>query len=407
MFFSSDSMNFIIISRQSWEEKNLGSNIQDIARHLAKNHRVVFVNDCMKWSSLLPNKSSQVRQRNEFIEQHEGKHFFEAEENLWVLYPKNLLGSFNWITNPKLYDYLNRYNGRQLVSEIKAAVKQLKWDSYVVLNDNDMLQGFYLKELLNPKLYIYYLRDNFLAVDYWKRHGERLEPQLMSKVDLIASNSIYLANRAARYNPNSVYVGQGCDLKLFDLDTIRECPPDLAALPRPRIGYAGALTRIRLDVDLIEAVAKERPEWQVVLIGSPDETFPKERLDALPNITFLGPKSPQQIPAYLAYMDVLINPQELNEVTIGNYPRKIDEYLAMGKPVVAVKTETMALFEKHVYLADSKAQFIAYIADALEGQQLSSPEDRIAFAFEHTWENSVGSLVEAVNNMLASMPQII
>ena len=399
-------MNFVITSRQPWEEKNLGSNIRDMAHCLSENHRVLFVNDPLDWSSLLNNQSERVQGRKAFLEHNKGQPLVEVQKNLWVLSPTAVLGSINWLPDMFIFDWLNRYNGSLIARAIKNAIGQLKWPSFVLLNDNDMIQGFYLKELLKPAAYVYYLRDNFLAVDYWKRHGERLEPQLMSKVDLVASNSIYLANQAARYNSASAYVGQGCDLKLFDPERIGEAPSDIAALPKPRVGYAGALTGLRLDVDLIETVAIRRPDWQIVLIGNADDSFQKERLDKQSNITFLGSKPAGQIPAYLAQMDVLINPQVLNEVTIGNYPRKIDEYLAMGKPVVAVKTETMSLFAEHVFLAENADQFIVGIADALTGKALSTPDARIAFAHEHTWANSINELKKAIDRFLASRQPI-
>ncbi|GAB3255360.1 hypothetical protein GCM10027347_16400 [Larkinella harenae] len=398
----SGGTNFVITSRQPWEEKQLGSNIRDMARTLAEHHSVLFVNEPLDWSARLSKRSDRAQRRDEFIAENGGRHLVEAEKNLWVLSPKSLLGSFNWLPDNGVYDWANRYNGTVLAEEVRGAVNELGWKSFVLINDNDMLQGFYLKELLKPEVYVYYLRDNFLAVDFWKRHGARLEPLLMSKVDLVASNSLYLANQAARYNPRSVYVGQGCDLKMFDPVATTKVPDDVANVPQPRIGYAGALTGLRLDGALIEQVARQRPDWQIVLIGSTDDSFPTERLKSLPNVTFLGAKTPREIPAYLAAMDVLINPQVLNEVTIGNYPRKIDEYLAMGKPVVAGKTETMSLFERHVYLAENAEQFIARIADVLNGKVLSSPEERIAFAWEHTWENSVGMLIDAINQFRQS-----
>ncbi|MGA0558519.1 glycosyltransferase [Larkinella sp. VNQ87] len=403
----SGEINYVITSRQPWEEKQLGSNIRDMARTLAGSNPVLFVNEPLDWSARLSKKSGRAQRRDEFLAENQGQHLVKAENNLWVLSPRTLLGSFNWLPDSVLYDWANRFNGNVLANEIKQAVAQLGWKSFVLINDNDMLQGFYLKELLNPLVYVYYLRDNFLAVDFWKRHGQRLEPLLMSKVDIVASNSMYLANQAARYSQRSVYVGQGCDLKLFTPSAIKEIPADIAALPTPRIGYAGALTGLRLDGDLIGAIATRRPDWQIVLIGATDDSFPTDRLKALPNVTFLGSKAPHEIPAYLAAMDVLINPQVFNEVTIGNYPRKIDEYLAMGKPVVARKTETMALFEQHVYLADNTEEFIARIADVLNGKVLSTPEERIAFAWEHTWANSVGMLTDAIDQLLVSQPQTI
>jgi glycosyltransferase involved in cell wall biosynthesis len=59
---------------------------------------------------------------------------------------------------------------------------------------------------------------------------------------------------------------------------------------------------------------------------------------------FLGAQDVNRLPEYIK-ADVCINPQLLNETTKGNYPRKIDEYLAMGKPVVATKTIAMDILK--------------------------------------------------------------
>ncbi|AEI49769.1 glycosyltransferase [Runella slithyformis] len=402
MTVPSKKYNIVITSRQIWEETHLGSNIRDMARVLSQSHQVLFVNDPLDWSAVISQKSGRAALRREFLAKHQGQRLIQDGNNLWVLNPESVIASINWLPDGALYDWFNRINTQKIAREIIAAVQKLGWDSFILINDNDMLQGFFMKELLQPKVSVYYLRDNFLAVDFWRKHGLRLEPLLMKKVDMIASNSIYLANQAGRYNPTSVYVGQGCDLQLFDSGKIDGIPADLQAIPHPRIGYAGALTGLRLDGELLETVARQRPDWQVILIGSTDDSFPVERLKTLPNIHFLGSKTPQQIPAYLEGMDVLINPQKLNEVTIGNYPRKIDEYLAMGKPIVAVKTETMSLFKDHVNLAETSDAFIAHIEDILRGKELSTAGERIAFAHQHSWENSVGDLIQAIENRFLS-----
>ena len=59
---------------------------------------------------------------------------------------------------------------------------------------------FYLKELLQPSISIYYSRDYMLAVDYWKKHGEKLEPLLIAKSDLCVANSTYLSDYCKQYN---------------------------------------------------------------------------------------------------------------------------------------------------------------------------------------------------------------
>ena len=74
--------------------------------------------------------------------------------------------------------------------------------------------------------------------------------------------------------------------------------------------------------------------YSIVLVGPEDEDFMKSKLHQIENIFFLGSKSEVELSSYINGFDVAINPQLVNMMTIGNYPRKIDEYLAMGKPIV-------------------------------------------------------------------------
>ncbi|MDL5049875.1 glycosyltransferase [Oscillatoria amoena NRMC-F 0135] len=111
---------------------------------------------------------------------------------------------------------------------------------------------------------------------------------------------------------------------------------------------------------------------------------------------FTGPKKPDELPAYLSSFDVALNPQILNEVTIGNYPRKIDEYLAMGKPTVATKTEAMEIFDGYVYLAESEADYLTMIEQALNETDALLKQKRITYALSHTWENSVAEIYKAM-----------
>ena len=75
-----------------------------------------------------------------------------------------------------------------------------------------------------------------LAVDYWKLHGEKIEPELIAKSDICVANSTYLANYCKKYNPNSHYVGQGCELDIFMNVKDKRKPGDILAIPSPIIG---------------------------------------------------------------------------------------------------------------------------------------------------------------------------
>ena len=71
----------------------------------------------------------------------------------------------------------------------------------------------------------------------------------------------------------------------------------------------------------------------------------------MPNVLFVGLKPISELKDYVACFDVCINPQWVNELTIGNYPIKIDEYLLMGKPVVATKTKAMEMFQEKLLIS--------------------------------------------------------
>jgi glycosyltransferase involved in cell wall biosynthesis len=392
--------DIIIVGQQPWDVE-IGSNCKNIALELSKHNRVLYVNSPLDRITLLRHKDlPNVKKRLEVIK---GKTngLIHLQENLWNLYPDEIIESVNWIKNNTAYTFLNKLNNKRFARTIKKAIKHLGFNNFVLFNDNDMFRSFYLKELLKPALSIYYSRDFMLAVDYWKLHGTTMEPELIAKSDLCVANSTYLANYCGKYNPNSFYIGQGCDLETFTGYNQQQSPPkDVMYIPNPVIGYVGALQSIRLDMEILKYVAKQRPHWSIVLVGPEDNEFQKSDLHNIPNIHFLGAKNPDLLPAYISSFDVCLNPQIVNQVTIGNYPRKIDEYLAMGKPVVATRTEAMSAFASHVYLGDTKEDYVNLIDKALTENSETLKQERIRFAGTHTWTNNVAEIYAAIKKVL-------
>jgi teichuronic acid biosynthesis glycosyltransferase TuaH len=297
---------------------------------------------------------------------------------------------------------LNRINNRRFAADIKKAVKTVGFRDYILFNDNDIFRSFYLKDYLKPWLYIYYSRDNLLGVDYWKKHGTSIEPRHIAKADIAMANSVYLTDYLRKYNRNACYIGQGCNISLFDADRTHPLPEDLKNIPRPLIGFVGAINIIRIDAEVIRCIAEQRPAWNLVLIGPEDEVFRASDLHRLPNVHFLGKKPIETLPAYMAAFDACINPQLINPVTIGNYPLKVDEYLAMGKPVIASATEAIKIFEGTVYVAGSPQEYPALIDQALTEDNETLRQKRIALARTHTWAESVRQIHLAIHKTISS-----
>jgi len=388
--------DIIVVGQQPWDVE-IGSNCKNIAEEFSKYNRVLYVNSPLDRVTKLKNKHDpKVMKRINVVNKTENG-IVVIKKNLWNCYPDEMIESINWIKNDAIYNRLNKINNKRFARSIKKAIELLGFTNVILFNDNDIFRCFYLKELLEPAVSVYYSRDYLLFVEYWKLHGTKLEPELIKKSDVCTANSTYLANHCRQYNPNSFYVGQGCDLEVFTNKQDLPPPTDVATIKGPIIGYVGALQSIRLNLHLLEYIAQQRPDWAIVLVGPEDEQFKVSNLHQIVNIHFLGSKDPSSLAAYINSFDVCLNPQIVNQVTIGNYPRKIDEYLAMGKPVVATRTEAMSVFEEHTYLGETKEDYVNLIEMALTEDSSEKRKDRITFAGTHTWENSVKAIYEAVN----------
>lgn len=393
-----ENRDIVVVGLQPYDSL-IGSNCINIANEFSRKNRVLYVNYAFDRASLkrekdLPNVKKRIQMRRTKAE-----NLIQESDNLWSFYPDTLLESVNWIPFTTAFRIANFINNRRFASEIKKAINRLGFKDFLLFNDSDMFRSYHLKNMLHPACSVYYTRDNMMSVAYWRKHGQYLEAELMRRSDLVCANSTYLRDEATKHNPHSFYVGQGCDLSAFNPEMNHPIPSELSAIQRPIIGYIGALYALRLDLDIIRLISRNHPEWSVVLIGPEDEAFKNSDLHVMPNVHFLGLKPGNTLPSYLAHFDVAINPQALNEVTIGNYPRKIDEYLAMGKPVVATATRAMDIFRDHTYLAAHKEDYPTLIRKALNEDQEELRKDRITFARSHSWENSVQAIYDAIHHV--------
>lgn len=382
--------DIIIVGIQPWDIQ-IGSNCKNMAIELSKHNRVLYVNAPLDRSTAKKEKNNPAVKKRLDVIQNNKASINQINNNLWEFNPPIKIESINWLPNP-VFTFANKINNKKFAKSISKAAKELGFENYYILNDSDMFRSFHLKEYLNPIKYIYYTRDNLMTVPYWKKHGERIEPLLMSKADVVVGNSPFLIQVAKKYNSNATYIGQGCDVSAFSTDQTFEKPNDLAKIKGKIIGYTGLLSSRRLDIQLIEDISKSHPEWNVVLVGMEEDDFKKSNLHNLENCFFLGNKSPETLPNYINYFDVCINPQIVNELTEANYPRKIDEYLAMGKPTVATYTPTMEIFSGFASLARSSKEFIQMIELAINETDTTLKNKRKTFAQSHTWEACIKNL---------------
>ncbi len=160
------------------------------------------------------------------------------------------------------------------------------------------------------------------------------ERDLMRRAAVVftGGHSLYEAKRALHSAVHAF--PSGVDTKHFlpARGTLRD-PADQAAIPHPRMGFFGVIDE-RLDRALLARLAALRPGTQFVMIG-PLAKISDDELPQAPNIHYFGPKSYDELPAYIAHWDVALMPFAISEATRFISPTKMPEYLAAGRPVVS------------------------------------------------------------------------
>lgn len=387
--------NIIFIGQQDWDNE-VGSNAVNMAMVLSKQNNVIYVNNALDRNTLRSKHSDTKVLKKKRILKGEESNLIKISDSLSVFYPKTILESINWMPTGFIYNFFNKLNSKKLASEINKLVAQHNWNDYYLFNDCLISKTLYFNKHLKYNKYFYYIRDNFKPIPYFQKHAIAEQEKIMAYADMVFANSGFLANYAKEFNSKSFDIGQGCDLSLYLAENI-EVADEMKAFQGPIIGYTGYLTSMRLDLDIIKHIALSKPEWHIVLVGPEDDKFKNSDLHQITNIHFLGQKLPETMPNYIKAFDVCINPQLINELTIGNYPRKIDEYLAMGKPVVATKTDFMAYFGDCTYLANTKEEYVDLIDKALQENDLDKSNYRIKVAKGHSWEENINKIYELIN----------
>jgi len=195
-----------------------------------------------------------------------------------------------------------------------------------------------------------------------------LEQELIDRADVVftGGSSLYEAKKDRHDNvhcfPSSVDRAHFCKARARMFD-----PADQEDLPRPRLGFYGVIDE-RFDTELLDKVAAMRPDWSFVMVGPVVKIAPED-LPKRHNIHYLGGKTYDQLPSYLAGWDVALMPFAMNESTQFISPTKTPEYLAGGRPVVStpIKDVVRTYGElEGVKIASTPEEFVAACEDALE-----------------------------------------
>src|SRR4051812_21381249 len=256
---------------------------------------------------------------------------------------------------------------------------------------------------LDESAVVYHVSDKYDAntMDHATDPAQirKLHEHAIDAADLVFYSGRKLFEEATRGRDRSHLLEQG-----VDFDHWRHVgnghvtvANEIARIPRPRLGYFGAIEPWLVDQELIKRAARERPEWQWIFIGNKSRGL---AIEGLPNTHFLPPVPYPDLPRYAAGFDVCVLPWE-TEQSFTSYGSaiKVREYLATGKPVVISPLPEYEPMSDVLRIARTRSDFIARVEDALRENDPEASRKRQAAVAGGTWDARaewVSDLIESV-----------
>ena len=292
------------------------------------------------------------------------------------------------------YGAVRAFNRWSLVRAIRSGLAELGMQEPPVLVTGSPPSVAVLGDL-GELASVYYCMDDFLHLPHVSAHMiAPLERELLERVDALVATAQALVVSKRPRSGNAHYLPQGVNFEHFAAP--QPVPAELAALPRPIIGFAGGLTT-PVDLPLLGRLSRAFPGASIVLVGP---VYVDLSSIAAANVHVLGPRPYRDLPAYVQAFDVGIIPYVLNQHTIAVDPLKLLEYLSAGVPVVTTDLPEVRKYRDAVSIAPTHDAFEAAVRIATASRD--GRAGRQAVARQHGWDRRARDLLDILGGLYAA-----
>lgn len=337
-------LDFLVFS-DDWGEHP--SSCQHIFRHIAKDHRVIWVNTIgmrnptLSWTDarkVVVKISKMLGRKRESVTT-------EKNKNITVCQPLMLPGSRSRA--------VRAFNARSVTRKVTAMMRDLVMTDPIVVTTVPNAADY--PELLTGPKVVYYCVDDFslwpgLDADVVRE----MEARLLARADCIIAASETLAQRLSTSGKPTHLLTHGVDFELFSTHAEAELPA-LKDIPRPRVGFFGLIDG-RMDWDLVAQLAKQMPDVSLVFAG-PVDTSAGE-LPHAENVHFIGRVDYQNLPEFISGLESLMLPYRAGMLADALAPLKLKEYLATGKQVLSTPIAEALRWSSAVKIVYTVAEWI-------------------------------------------------
>lgn len=396
----------VLLAFTRWDQHSSSATLS-LAKEWSKSHRVFYIDKPYSLRDLFSFSSDKgLKKRIKAVLFGRGRYTtVETGYSKFVVLTPGVNLPINFIPPGIIYNVLRKFNEFLLWRSVKRMLKEYSIERYIFINHFFPLLLPIVNSGYKPLLNIYQSQHDIRLTKYLQKHGVKLEDYAIRNADIVTVSSKNLYRQFSDKTTNICYLPNAVDFDLFEsnISNPDQRPFDLEnSGETPIILFAGYVSRIRVDYVLLRELCESFPQYLVVVVGRYEERDVLEyKLDKIHNLLLMGNRRHEAIPRYVSSASVTIIPYLCNMLNKSLFPMKLNEYLALGKPVVTTDfSEDLHAYRDVIHIAGSLNDFIDAVGNAVYEKDEQMIQIRKKRAFENTWKNRINHLQQLVEKKI-------
>jgi teichuronic acid biosynthesis glycosyltransferase TuaH len=387
--------DIICISNTTWFGEYTKSTVQIMSR-LARYNRILFIEYPFTYKDIFNtflNKQNAPVKRMLGVNHYLQKVETDQKNEIFHLVPPAML-PVDFIKNDSIFKYFFKYNIKKYSRRINKVIRELNFNNTIVITAYNPVFGLPLISKLREKLNVYYCYDGIGT----RRHGKRIfsiDESFSRKTDAIITTSDFLRSEKLKFNSNTFVVKNGVDFKNFSNYSKKIVHDRRVKI----VGYIGSLDH-RFDIDLMDKTINKLHNFEFHFTGNLRNFKIMDVLSKYKNVRFFDSIQPNNVPKLLQSYDIGIIPYLVNDINKNIYPLKINEYMAVGVPIVMTPFADLNDFNNYVSVANNAEDFTIAIVNETMSDSSQKIHQRIEFARLNSWDNKTEEFGEILKNLI-------
>ena len=378
--------DFLVFS-DDWGEHP--SSCQHIFRHIARDHRVLWVNTIGMRNPTFTLRDARkvLRKLTRMFDSRRSATFARRIEGRMTVCQPFMLPGIRW-------PVVRAFNARSVTKSVGSLLQDKEFDDPIIVTTVPNSSEY--PKLLEGRKVVYYCVDDFSlwpGLDAQLVH--EMESRLVARADCLIGVSEALCDRLRSSGKFAHLLAHGVDVDHFATKAEHEHHV-LSKIPRPRVGFFGLIDG-RMDWELMVTLAKSLPNVAFVFAGPVDASagvLPQQN-----NLNFVGSLRYEELPNFICGVDALILPYKINGLAQVLSPLKLKEYLSTGKPVISAPIGAAEEWADAISIARDPVEWKEALHKVLQRDMVESTSVTARSFAAQSWSSKAIAMLSLCNRL--------